>query len=351
MFEQDAQQSLQTPGSREDAAAIKRWLVVAMGLALGETLSSVMLAFAIANFARNWPGAAQIGVGVVWYALSTAMAVMFFRRLKRDLGRDHEPAVPLWLLKGCSPFLLAPYFLTATIFFSQRMPNPAIWIGCVFLLSAPAWYGAFAFYAAALWLRSFCTLQVELVSFTPVERNGIPSEARPFLTERQQRFEELGFDLVGDFLQKPREQQYSSMYLGAEGKFIGEATYCAAQSMQACSITTLLADGKFVESSDIDLGAPPPKSSRIFMQGKAGKTVGELLERHGEFVQRLCADADTTPVAIEPEQIELVTRYGLWLAMQELVRQRVLTENPYEALKDEVFAGIDDLLAAPVASA
>jgi uncharacterized oligopeptide transporter (OPT) family protein len=66
MFEQDAQQSLQTPGSREDAAAVKRWPVIAMGLALGESLSSVMLAFAIANFAKDWPGASQIGIGVVW---------------------------------------------------------------------------------------------------------------------------------------------------------------------------------------------------------------------------------------------------------------------------------------------
>jgi hypothetical protein len=276
------------------------------------------------------------------------MAIMFFRRLKLDLGGDHDPALPIWLLKGFSPFLLAPYFLTATILFAKNMPNPALWIGCVFLLSAPAWHGAFAFYAAALWFRNICTRQVELVSFTPIERDEVPSQAREYFAERQPQFEELGFEPVGEFLQKPLEKQYSSVFLGAEGRFVGEATYCAMQAMKACSIFTLLADGKFIESSDISLGGPAPTSSRIFMQGNAGKTVGELLERHGEFVQRICADADTAPVGIETDQIELVTHYGLWLAMQELVRQRVLTENPYDGMKDELFASIEDLLAAPV---
>lgn len=351
MYEQEVEDSLRTFGSREDQSAVNRWLVIALGVALGETLSTLMLAVALFTMGRDWPGPMQIVVGVAWYALSVGQAIMFFRRMKVDLGRDHDPALPWWLLKGFWPFLAAPYLLMIPLLTAKQMPNPALRVGGVFLLSAPAWYGALAFYAAALWIRGCMTRGVELISFTPVNEGALPDKARAFFDSRQADFEDVGFELVGDFLQKPIEQQYARTYLGAGGKFVGETTCCESQNLQATSIFTLLADGKFVESADIALGGPTPRSALLFMQGKAGKTVREILARHGEFVQQLCADADTAPVSLSEEHIEAAARYGVWLTMQELVRQGVLESNPYDELAAEIRAQIQTLLPEPVGAA
>ena len=92
MFEQDAQQSLQTPGSREDAAAVKRWLVIAMGLALGESLSSVMLAFAIANWLA-WPSPRSSSLRIEVSPLNAAAMNLALRSLFCHIDASRLPSV------------------------------------------------------------------------------------------------------------------------------------------------------------------------------------------------------------------------------------------------------------------
>lgn len=344
MFEEEMKASLARAGSRENKVSTRRWLTISAGVFCGEAVAATTLAFAVANFGRNWPAAAQISMGVAWYLQSAALAIYFFQRVKEDLGRDHEPAVPRWLLKGFGIFLFSPILLTLATLYAPNNRDPSLLIGCTFILGSIAWAASLAFYTGTLWLQHFFNSEPEIISLAPAEDDDLADATKRYFDARSEAFEMLGFDELGDFLQKPVERQFARMFLGAGGKFVGEAIVNESSRLQAYSVVSLLADGTFIETCPFSIKGPPPEGPTLVLLGDAGRNEAEVLASHGDLVQRLCAERDTEPLALQPHQLEVVMRYGVSLAMDEAIRHGALNANPYAPLEQEIQQGMRALL-------
>lgn len=348
MLEKDIEAGLQTVGENENGPALRRWLTIAMGIAWGEILTVTALAFALAKLGKELPPTVVLTIGIGYHIGAVAVAIALFRRVKLDLGRHHERAVPLWLLKSFGPFLFGPYLMLPLVAFAKQMPQPSIWMACVLILGSASWYGALALYVAALWFRNWVTAKMEIVTFTPVETDALPPPARDYLDSCTSEFEALGFELIGDYRQKQNEQQFVRIFSGADGKFIGEAVHCAAYKMKTCAMFSLLADGTYIESAPLDIGEVPHAPEKLVMRGGAGNSVSELLNSHGATVQAECAQRGTEPVSIPADKLESVTHYGLFLSHESLVAQGVLAENPYAPLREAADQAVQELLPEAV---
>ncbi len=348
MLEKEIEAGLQTVGENENGPTLRRWLTIAMGVACGEIVTVTTLAFALAKLGKDLPPAVVLTIGIGYHIGAVAVAIALFRRVKVDLGRHHERAVPLWLLKSFGPFLFGPYLMLPLVAFAKQMPHPYIWMACVLILGSASWYGALAIYVAALWFRNWATATMEIVTFTPVEPDAVPKPARDYLDSCTSEFEALGFELIGNYRQKQNEQQFVRIFSGADGKFIGEAVHCAGYKLKTCAMFSLLADGTYIESAPLDIGEVPHAPEKLVMRGGAGNTVSELLNSHGATVQAECAQRETEPVSIPPGKLESVTHYGLFLSNESLVAQGILTENPYAPLKEVAEREIAELIPEAV---
>jgi hypothetical protein len=344
MLEKEIEAGLQTVGEHENGPNLKRWLTISMGVACGEIVTVTALAFALAKLGKELSPAIVLTIGIGYHVVAVGVAIALFRRVKLELGRYHERAIPLWLLKSFGPFLFGPYLMLPLVSFAKQIPHPSIWLACVLILGSASWYGALFLYVAALWFRNLATAKVEIVTHTPVEPDELPRDARTYLESCTSEFEALGFEILGDYRQKQNEQQFVRIFSGAGGKFIGEAVHCAAPKMKTCAMFSLLADGTYIESAPLDVGDVPFAPDKLVMRGNAGDTVAELLNSHCATVQAECAQRDTEPVSIPADKLEAVTHYGLFLSTESLVAQGVLSENPYAPLKEAAERAIAEFL-------
>lgn len=348
MLEKDIEAGLNVVGTGETKQQVQRWLYLALTLAGGEAVTVTVLSLALAKLGKDWPGEVLIAIGAVYHVLAVGLAIVLFRRVKRELGRDHDPALPLWLLKAFGPFLFGPYLMLPFVAFAKQLAHPELWIACVLILGSASWFGALVLYLAALWVRAWFTCSLEIVTLTPIDAEELPPASRAYLDAAEEEFEVLGFEKLGDYRQKEGERQYARYFVGADGKFVGEAVCCETQNMKTCSMVSLLADGTYIESAGLEVGEVPHAPEKLVMRGGAGKTVAELLESHGATVQAECAARDTEPLRIPVDQLELVAHYGLWMSHESLVAQRFITENPYAPLLESIRQGIRELLPEPV---
>lgn len=194
----------------------------------------------------------------------------------------------------------------------------------VLLVAAAVVIGAVV--AAIAWVGGRRQARTETLSFVlgavcsdPVSASTLPPKVRRFFDDLRGPFRELGFAHVGDYrMVSGPEPAYTRFLAAPERDEFAEVSVripsglpeYSASVVGAVSFVSVLSDGTYIETIDLELDANskfrPPGFVYVNVPHAAPDT---LLLAHREAVAKAAADGEATVLSYPPDQVVEVSAY------------------------------------------
>jgi len=147
--------------------------------------------------------------------------------------------------------------------------------------------------------------------FAWTNQNDLPDETRKFFGLRTPELLELGFQLDGVYLMKPKPQDYyGALFINESGTTVASLTKIFDNF--SCSFSSILESGRCIETSpteatpDLLRFADHPRYATVFVPDE---TIRSGYQRHQEKLSELYWTTDDRFLVFEPEQICDVLQY------------------------------------------
>ena len=148
--------------------------------------------------------------------------------------------------------------------------------------------------------------------FEPKHIANMPPKVQEFIESQSPEMECLGFVNLGDYLLKPEPFVLQGRcFMTKRGESFG--TILLIDDRLAISITSILENGRFIESCSIEFGAELTKrfssTNRFAANSIPDGTIGEVYARHRQVVAEHERNDDCGTLVFEHDQIQQVMHY------------------------------------------
>jgi hypothetical protein len=178
----------------------------------------------------------------------------------------------------------------------------------------------------------FPALRTDPWLFEPIAEADLPAWQRKHFEQHTPGYLARGFTVIDDFvLRRDCEPSCVRLLLSRDRTVIGGLNcYLGGKTIEGMSV---LLDGTYLETANIDCDTPPPKEHGLqFFVCKTNDAMA-LIDFHQASIARTAAAAGSSPVVLEPSDVQAVVNYGRQLSLRSLHKQGVLGELP-EFLKE-----------------
>ena len=171
---------------------------------------------------------------------------------------------------------------------------------------------------------------MERISFAPVAEHELPKRTLRYFDQHTAELESLGFRRLADYRLKRHTPFFARVFLSADGQTYGEiATQRALVfvEIKACSFVSMFASGDYLETGN--LAGKDRHAGKFHNQYAGRRPLAEVYAAHDANAETICTQQDTFTVPLEPDDFPVVSTYGQKLLYDSLVRDGIVTSNPY----------------------